>query len=75
MPESSLDIYGPRQEEGPLGEVFSSLMCPPYFPITPEQLGATVKFHDTGDDDFPVGHAEDPFALGAPRRPHARVPR
>jgi phosphoribosyl 1,2-cyclic phosphodiesterase len=57
-PESTLDIYGPRQDAGPLGEVFADLMRPPYFPITPDQLGATIRFHDTGDDDFPVGQAK-----------------
>jgi phosphoribosyl 1,2-cyclic phosphodiesterase len=55
---AALDIYGPRQDDGPLGEVFSGLMCPPYFPITPDQLAADVRFHDTGDDDFPVGQAK-----------------
>jgi phosphoribosyl 1,2-cyclic phosphodiesterase len=56
--ESTLDIYGPRQDGGPLGDVFAQLMCPPFFPIRPDQLGATVRFHDTGDDDFPVGQAK-----------------
>jgi phosphoribosyl 1,2-cyclic phosphodiesterase len=55
---ATLDVYGPRQTNGPLGEVFSQLMCPPFFPITPAQLGADVRFHDTGDDDFPVGTAK-----------------
>jgi phosphoribosyl 1,2-cyclic phosphodiesterase len=58
QPESTLDIYGPRQDDGPLGEVFAGLMRPPYFPIRPDQLGATLDFHDIGDDDFPVGHAK-----------------
>ncbi len=49
-----LDVYGPRQEEGPLGEVFTGMMQPPYFPITPDQLEGTVEFHDVGDDDFPL---------------------
>jgi phosphoribosyl 1,2-cyclic phosphodiesterase len=56
--ESSLDVYGPRQDEAPLGEVFAGLMRPPYFPITPDQLNADIRFHDTGDDDFPVGQAK-----------------
>ena len=56
--ESSLDIYGPRQDDGPLGEVFAGLMRPPYFPIRPISSTATVRFHDTGDDDFPVGQAK-----------------
>ena len=33
-------------------------MRPPYFPIRPDQLAADVRFHDTGDDDFPVGQAK-----------------
>ena len=46
---------GPRQDEGPLGEVFAGMMRPPYFPITPDQLEGAVRFHDVGDDDFPIG--------------------
>lgn len=56
--ESSLDIYGPRQDDGPLGEIFGGLMRPPYFPIRPDQLAAEIRFHDTGDDHFPVGQAK-----------------
>jgi phosphoribosyl 1,2-cyclic phosphodiesterase len=55
---STLDIHGPRQPDGDLGEVFSRLMCPPFFPIRPDGLNADVRFHDTGDDDFPVGLAK-----------------
>ncbi len=51
---STLDVFGPRQQEGPLGQVFAGMMRPPYFPITPEQLEGTVRFHDVGEDDFPV---------------------
>lgn len=57
-PEAQLDIYGPRQGEGPLGEVFAGMMCPPYFPIRPDQIGGTVAFQDAGDDVFSVGHAK-----------------
>jgi phosphoribosyl 1,2-cyclic phosphodiesterase len=53
-PGNTLDVYGPRQEEGPLGEVFTGMMQPPYFPITPEQLEGTIRFHDVGEDDFPL---------------------
>jgi phosphoribosyl 1,2-cyclic phosphodiesterase len=56
--DTTFDVYGPRQDEGPLGEVFAGLMRPPYFPIRPDQLAADIRFHDTGDDDFPVGHAK-----------------
>jgi phosphoribosyl 1,2-cyclic phosphodiesterase len=55
---ATLDIYGPRQHEGALGDVFTELMRPPFFPIRPADLPGEVRFHDTGDDDFPVGHAK-----------------
>ena len=55
---SSLDIYGPRQDGGPLGDVFAEMMRPPFFPIVPDQLAGDVRFHDTGDDDFPIGVAK-----------------
>jgi phosphoribosyl 1,2-cyclic phosphodiesterase len=55
---STVDIYGPRQDGGALGEVFADLMRPPFFPIRPGDLVGDVRFHDTGDDDFPVGHAK-----------------
>jgi len=57
-PGSSLDVFGPRQDGGVLAEVFTELMQPPFFPVRPDQLGGDVRFHDTGDDDFPVGGAK-----------------
>lgn len=57
-PGATLDIYGPQQEEGPLGEVFTGIMRPPYFPIRPHDVRGTILFHDAGDDDFSVGEAK-----------------
>jgi phosphoribosyl 1,2-cyclic phosphodiesterase len=57
-PESSLDVYAPRQAGGPVGEVFEGMMRPPYFPITPAGLAAQIDFHDAGDDEFPLGQAK-----------------
>jgi phosphoribosyl 1,2-cyclic phosphodiesterase len=53
-PGNTFDVYGPQQEEGPLGDVFTGMMQPPYFPITPDQLEGAVRFHDVGNDDFPL---------------------
>ena len=55
---ATLDVYGPRQADGPLGDVFAQMMRPPFFPIRPTELVGDVRFHDTGDDDFPVGLAK-----------------
>ena len=58
IPGNVVDIYGPRQQDGPLAEVFEGMMRPPYFPIRPDQLEGAVMFHDAGDDDFPVHDAK-----------------
>jgi phosphoribosyl 1,2-cyclic phosphodiesterase len=55
---ATVEVYGPRQIEGPLGEVFAGMMRPPYFPIRPDQLGGNLTFQDAGDDDFAVGQAK-----------------
>ncbi|HVM39979.1 MAG TPA: MBL fold metallo-hydrolase [Acidimicrobiia bacterium] len=53
-PGARLDIYGPEQAEGPLDEVFTGIMRPPYFPVTPYELRGTIEFHDCGDSDFEI---------------------
>jgi phosphoribosyl 1,2-cyclic phosphodiesterase len=58
IPGNVVDIYGPRQQDGPLGEVFEGMMRPPYFPIRPDQLEGAVIFQDAGDDDFAVHDAK-----------------
>jgi len=58
MEGSTLDVFGPRQDEGQLGDVFAQMMRPPFFPIRPADLPADIRFHDTGEDDFPVGLAK-----------------
>jgi phosphoribosyl 1,2-cyclic phosphodiesterase len=55
---NSLDVYGPRQNDGPLGDVFAQMMRPPFFPIRPCDLTGEIRFHDAADDDFPIGHAK-----------------
>ncbi len=50
-----LDIYGPAQEEGSLGEVFGRFMRPPYFPVQYTDLAGEVTFHDVTDDVFAIG--------------------
>ena len=53
-----LDIYGPRQAEGPLGEVFGGFMRPPYFPVQFTDLRGDIRFHDVLDDDLEIGSAK-----------------
>jgi phosphoribosyl 1,2-cyclic phosphodiesterase len=56
QPGSRLDIYGPHQEEGPLGEVFGGFMCPPYFPVHFAELGGDITFLDVTDEVIAIGH-------------------
>ncbi len=58
QPDAVLDVYGPAQEEGPLDAVFAGVMRPPYFPITPDELHGTARFHDAGNDDFGINGAK-----------------
>ena len=52
------DIFGPHQEEGPLGQVFGDLMRPPYFPVQYSDLRGDIQFHDVTEDDLSVGEAK-----------------
>ena len=51
-PTTQLDVYGPGDCGRPFPELIPDLMRPPYFPVTPEQLPATIRFHDLRDDDL-----------------------
>ena len=55
---ATLDIYGPAQESGPLGDVFGDFMRPPYFPVHFSDLRGDIRFHDVNDDDVSVGNAK-----------------
>ncbi len=57
-PDSLVEVYGPRQPDGALREVFGQLMRPPFFPIRADQLGGELRWHDLIDDDLPVGQAK-----------------
>ena len=50
-----LDVYGPRQDDGrSVAQVFTDIITPPIFPVTLQQLPASLAFHDLGDDDLDI---------------------
>ena len=53
-----LDIYGPRQDEGTVADAFHSFICPPFFPVTVEQLYGQLSFLDAGDEDLELDGAK-----------------
>ena len=53
---SSLDVYGPAQDDGrTLDEVVSFTIRPPLFPVSVDELPGSVRFHDTADTEFSIG--------------------
>ena len=72
---ATLDIYGPRQAEGPLGDVFAQMMRPPFFPIRPTDLIGDVPLPRHRRRRLPGRAGEGALALGSPRWADARFPR
>jgi phosphoribosyl 1,2-cyclic phosphodiesterase len=58
LPGSQLDICGPAQEAGTLEDAFRGFVCPPYFPVTVEQLYGQIRFRDVADDEFELDGAK-----------------
>ncbi|MFN8050936.1 MAG: MBL fold metallo-hydrolase [Acidimicrobiales bacterium] len=55
--ESSMHIIGPPQEDRTLEEAFHQFLCPPYFPVTLEQLAGTTTFEEATGDPIELGPA------------------
>ena len=72
---ATLDIYGPRQAEGSLGEVFAQMMRPPFFPIRPSRPRRRRSLPRHRRRRLPGRAREGALALGPPRRADARFPR
>ncbi|MEQ1873026.1 MAG: MBL fold metallo-hydrolase [Ilumatobacteraceae bacterium] len=53
---STLDVYAPAQDDGrSVEEIIGTVIRPPVFPVTIDQLPGAVRFHDTIDCEFHVG--------------------
>jgi phosphoribosyl 1,2-cyclic phosphodiesterase/CheY-like chemotaxis protein len=48
------DIYGPRGLHQSLREALAGQMQYTYFPVTPEQFGATIRYHDLVEGSFNI---------------------
>jgi phosphoribosyl 1,2-cyclic phosphodiesterase len=57
-PGAQLDVYGPPQAEGRLGEVVGDLVRPPYFPVRIADLRGSIRFHDVTDETVSLGSAK-----------------
>ena len=55
-PGAVLDVYGPSQEGGSLCDVLSSMVRPPFFPISMADFRGEMRCQDIeGTDEFTVG--------------------
>ncbi len=53
---AELDVYAPAQEDGrSVADVINTVIRPPLFPVTIDQLPGMVRFHDVADEEFRVG--------------------
>jgi len=57
-PGAVLNVYGPRQDGGTLGDTLPGAVQPPFFPVHMDDFHGEVRFADTGDDDIAVGSAK-----------------
>jgi ribonuclease BN (tRNA processing enzyme) len=58
VPGSLWDIYAPRSFGQSLREILAGQMQYTYFPITLEQLGATIRYHELVEGRLSVGDIE-----------------
>lgn len=57
-PGAQLDVYGPGQDICSLDEAFHHFVCPPYFPVTIDELYGRIRFHDVTDSDIEINGAK-----------------
>jgi phosphoribosyl 1,2-cyclic phosphodiesterase len=57
-PGAQFAIYGPPQVGSTLSDAFHRFICPPFFPVTVEQLYGQMTFHDAGDTDLVLDGAK-----------------
>jgi phosphoribosyl 1,2-cyclic phosphodiesterase len=56
---AELDVYAPAQEDGrSVADVIATVIRPPIFPVTVDQLPGRVNFHDISDSDFTIGRVK-----------------
>jgi phosphoribosyl 1,2-cyclic phosphodiesterase/CheY-like chemotaxis protein len=54
VPGNQWDIYGPRGLDQSMRETLAGQMQYTYFPITPDQFGATIRYHDLVEGSFDI---------------------
>jgi phosphoribosyl 1,2-cyclic phosphodiesterase len=66
-PGASLEVHGPRQEDGTtLEAAVRAFMCPPYFPVELDILPGTFTFTESDREPFEI----DDFVVRAVEVPH-----
>ncbi len=55
---AKMQVFGPPQESGTLQEVIDSVVKPPYFPVTVDELKGHIEFHEVGHEDLAIGSAK-----------------
>jgi len=58
VPGNEWDVYGPGGTGNRLEETLAGQMEYTYFPVSLEQLGATIRFHDLDEGTYQIGGAQ-----------------
>jgi ribonuclease BN (tRNA processing enzyme) len=54
---AELRVFGPRQSDGPLQDVMTQVVSPPFFPVHMQELDGDMVFCEVGDEDLKLGSA------------------
>ncbi|MGH9210278.1 MAG: MBL fold metallo-hydrolase [Acidimicrobiales bacterium] len=57
-PGAQLEVYGPGQDMCSLAQAFQQFVCPPYFPVTLDELRGQIAFYDATDADIELDGAK-----------------
>ncbi|HEX7277678.1 MAG TPA: MBL fold metallo-hydrolase, partial [Acidimicrobiales bacterium] len=55
---TTLEVFGPPPDQGPLGRVLADTLGPPWFRERFDEKRAIIRFHEVRDEDFGVGGAK-----------------
>ncbi len=56
--DTRLEVFGPPQGDRSLREVVDSVVRPPFFPVSVEELESQIGFHEVSDEALSVGSAK-----------------
>ncbi len=57
-PGALVEVFGPEQGSGPLGEVIDSAVMPPFFPVQMKEFRGEVRLEGVGEETLEMGDSK-----------------